>query len=174
MDESYITARYGRMTNEVRAAWKMMLKSIYSSEVGYQEGPPENILCARPSLELKSVSSWGRLAKKYDLELYKEAALLFAKALPEFRNVRTYRIDLIHFLRQVMANEADSVFADVVDAYQAKDMKKFGKETDKFLAMIDTENELLSQDPFFRLSTWQQQAKDAAALLPRKVIISIT
>lgn len=166
--ESYITARYGRMTNEVRAAWKMMLKSIYSSEVGYQEGPPENILCARPSLELKSVSSWGRLAKKYDLKLYKEAALLFAKALPEFRNVRTYRIDLIHFLRQVIANEADSVFADVVDAYQAKDMKKFEKETDKFLAMIDTENELLSQDPFFRLSTWQQQAKDAGGTSAEK------
>ena len=58
--ESYVTARYGRITDEIRTAWKMMLKSIYSSEVGYQEGPPENILCARPALELKSVSSWLR------------------------------------------------------------------------------------------------------------------
>ena len=108
--ESYVTARYGRITDEIRTAWKMMLKSIYSSEVGYQEGPPENILCARPALELKSVSSWGRLAKKYDRDLYKKAAFLFAKAMPEFNEVRTYRIDLIHFLRQVIANEADSVF----------------------------------------------------------------
>ena len=76
-------ARYGRITDEIRTAWKMMLKSIYSSEVGYQEGPPENILCARPALELKSVSSWGRLAKKYDRDLYKKAAFLFAKAMPE-------------------------------------------------------------------------------------------
>lgn len=159
--ESYVTARYGRITDEIRTAWKMMLKSIYSSEVGYQEGPPENILCARPALELKSVSSWGRLAKKYDRDLYKKAAFLFAKAMPEFNEVRTYRIDLIHFLRQVIANEADSVFYDMITAYQEKKVEKFEQEVSKFLMMIDTENELLAQDPFFRLSTWQQQAKDA-------------
>lgn len=159
--ESYITARYGRITDDIRTAWKMMLKSIYSSEVGYQEGPPENILCARPALELKSVSSWGRLAKKYDTELYRKAALLFARAMPQFSDVRTYRIDLIHFLRQVIANDADSVFNAIMTAYQEKDTQKYEKQVSRFLDMIDTENELLAQDPFFRLSTWQQQAKDA-------------
>lgn len=159
--QSYITARYGHITDEIQTAWKMMLKSIYSSEVGYQEGPPENILCARPALELKSVSSWGRLVKKYDTQLFKEAAFLFAKAMPEFSNVRTYRIDLIHFLRQVIANEADSVFYDMITAYQEKKVERFEQKVSKFLSMIDTENELLAQDPFFRLSTWQQQAKDA-------------
>ena len=136
-----------------------MLKSIYSSEVGYQEGPPENILCARPALELKSVSSWGRLAKKYDRDLYKKAAFLFAKAMPEFNEVRTYRIDLIHFLRQVIANEADSVFYDMITAYQEKKVEKFEQEVSRFLMMIDTENELLAQDPFFRLSTWRSEER---------------
>ena len=97
--ESYVTARYGRITDEIRTAWKMMLKSIYSSEVGYQEGPPENILCARPALELKSVSSWGRLAKKYDRDLLQESSVpFFAQGnAGNFNEVRTYRIDLIHF-----------------------------------------------------------------------------
>ena len=81
--------------------------------------------------------------------------------MPEFNEVRTYRIDLIHFLRQVIANEADSVFYDMITAYQEKKVEKFEQEVSKFLMMIDTENELLAQDPFFRLSTWQQQAKDA-------------
>lgn len=159
--DTYITARYGRINPEVRTAWQMFLKSIYSSEVGYQEGPPENILCARPALEIKSVSSWGRLAKKYDTAMYKEAVRYLVKALPEFSNVRTYRIDLIHFLRQMIANDADQAFADWVAAYQGKDAEAFEATTSRFLEMIDTENELLAQDPFFRLSTWQQQAKNA-------------
>lgn len=159
--DGYVKARYGKLTNEVRTAWHMLLQSIYSSEAGYQEGPPENILCSRPALEMHSVSSWGRLAKKYDLQLYKEAVHLFAKALPEYRNVRTYRIDLIHFLRQQIANEADSMHAELATAYKAKDTERFEQVAARFLEMIDTENELLAQDPFFRLSTWQRQALKA-------------
>ena len=49
----------------------------------------------------------------------------------------------------------------MITAYQEKKVEKFEQEVSKFLMMIDTENELLAQDPFFRLSTWQQQAKDA-------------
>ena len=157
----YITARYGKENNKIRAAWHLFLQSIYSSEVGYQEGPPENILCARPGKNIKSVSSWGRLAKKYDLELFKEGVQIFAEALPELRNVRTYRIDLIHFLRQQIANEADSVYADLMEAYETKDDKQFELQTKKFIGMLDLENELLAHDPFFRLSTWQKQALNA-------------
>lgn len=40
--------------------------------------------------------------------------------------------------------------------------------------MIDTENELLAQDPFFRLSTWQQQAKDAGNTAAEKRTTSTT
>lgn len=156
--DNYITARYGKLTNEVRAAWHMMLKSIYSSEIGYQEGPPENILCARPGLNLKSVSSWGRLAKNYDLELYREAVTLLSKSLYEYDNVRTFKIDLINFLRQLIANEADSVYVDIINSYGKRNANCFHKSTSSFLDMIDTENELLAHDSFFRLSSWQKQA----------------
>lgn len=159
--DGYTTARYGKANEQTEAAWQIFLESIYSSEVGYQEGPPENILCARPALKIGSVSTWGRLAKRYDLARYKEGVKVFAKALPELKDCRTYRIDLIHFVRQVLANEADSVFARFVEAYQAGDKKSFEEISARYLKMIDRENELLAQDPHFRLSTYQQQALDA-------------
>lgn len=97
---------------------------------------------------MRSVSSWGRLEKKYDLKLYKEAVQLFAKALPEYREVRTFKIDLINFLRQQIANEADSVYAELVDSYKEKEIDRFEILAERFLGMIDSENELLAQDPF--------------------------
>lgn len=158
---SYTKARYGRYNEQVQAAWAIFLNTIYSSEVGHQEGPPENILCARPGLKINSVSSWGGITKRYDINQYKEGVKLFAAALPQMKDSRTYRIDLIHFLRQVLANEADSVFTTLVNAYQQKNKQGFEQATAQWLELLDTENELLAQDSLFRLSTYQTQAVKA-------------
>lgn len=160
--EGYIKARYGRITDDISSAWQLLLKTAYSSTLGHQEGgSPENVLCARPGLKLKFVSSWGQLAKMYDPNQFREAAILFAKALPEFGDVSTYRLDLINLLRQVIANDADSVYANLVAAYDSRNKAQFEREATAFLTLIDLENELLAQDPFFRLSTWQQQAHNS-------------
>jgi len=52
---------------------EVFVTDIYSSPEGYQEGPPENVLCARPALQIKSVSSWGTLKKNYDTALFAKA-----------------------------------------------------------------------------------------------------
>lgn len=159
--EEYCPARYGKANEKVKTAWQIFLNTIYSSEVGYQEGPPENILCARPGLNITHVSSWGKIAKRYDIDQFRQGVEIFAEAFPELKESRTYRIDLIHFLRQVLANEADSVFARMVTAYQQKKQPAFGEAKEQWTNLLDTENELLAQDPMFRLSTYQNQALNA-------------
>lgn len=161
--DSYVAARYGKLDADVGAAWQLFLETIHSSDVGYQEGPPENILCARPAFSIESVSTWGRLAKKYDKAKFREGVAWFARAKERFAGSGTYRIDLINLLRQVMANDADGVFATVMAAYDAQDMPAFEAASAKFLALHDFENELLAQDPFFRVSTYQRQALDCGA-----------
>lgn len=155
---NYAASRYGSEDARIDQAWQIFLGTIYDSNIGYQEGPPENILCARPSFEIRSVSSWGRLAKKYDRERFAEGVRIFASAYRDFESVETYRIDLINLLRQVIANRADTVYADVMAAYDRKDRKAFATETKRFLALHDLENDLLAQHPFFRVDTYQKQA----------------
>ncbi len=159
--EEYCPARYGKDNEKVRAAWQIFLNTIYSSEVGYQEGPPENILCARPGLNIPHVSSWGKIVKRYDINQFRQGVEILAEAYPQLKESRTYRIDLIHFLRQVLANEADSVFARMVTAYQQKKPSAFEEAKEQWMNLLDTENELLAQDPMFRLSTYQNQALNA-------------
>lgn len=156
--DSYIQARYGTDNADIRQAWQGFLQTVYQSVASRQEGPPENILCARPALQIKSVSSWGTIKKSYDVSLFANAVKQLAKAAPVMKHSQTYRIDLINFTRQVIANEADSVHARLVAAFQGKDRDAFEQEARRFLHLIDVTDTLLNTDPFFRLSTWQQQS----------------
>ncbi|MDF2190141.1 alpha-N-acetylglucosaminidase [Paraflavitalea sp. CAU 1676] len=156
--ERYVRSRYGKAHKDISAAWNVFLRTVYQSISSRQEGPPENILCARPSLQIKSVSSWGSVKKTYDIALFEKAVKLFAKAAPDMKNSRTYRIDLINFARQVIANEADTVHARMVTAFHAKDEQAFQQQTKRFLHLIDVTDTLLNTDPFFRLSTYQRQS----------------
>lgn len=159
--EDYIKARYGKSDPAISAAWQIFLETIHSSDVGRQEGPPENILCARPSFEIRSVSSWSSLAKRYDRSKFREGVALFVNAKERFLSNETYHIDLINLLRQLIANDADGVFAGIMEAYMAGDVAMFEQQSASFLAMHDLENELLAQHEFFRVGTYQQQALDA-------------
>ena len=163
----YVTARYGKENATIVTAWKMLLQTIYSNP-GYQEGPPESVLCARPALELRSASSWGRLKKGYDTALFVKAVQAFATAAPSFGNSETYKIDLINFVRQVIANRADTVFANMVTAYNEKNTNAFNIAADAFLTLHTLTDELLSTHPYYRLTSYQQQALRAGNTVAEK------
>ena len=158
--QQYAVARYGKYNASISKAWKLFLQTTYSNP-GYQEGPPENILCARPALQIKSVSSWGNLKKGYDTAEFAQAVKYFAEAAPLFATSETYKIDLINFTRQVLSNRADKVFADVVKAYNEKNITAFESSAKQFLKLHDETNALLNTHPYYRLSSYQQQALNA-------------
>ncbi|MEP7319582.1 MAG: alpha-N-acetylglucosaminidase [Panacibacter sp.] len=155
--QQYAIARYGKYNAAISNAWKLLLQTTYSNP-GYQEGPPENILCARPALKIKSVSSWGNLKKGYDTVVFAKAVKDFAKAAPLFTNSEPYKIDLINFTRQVLSNRADKAFADFVKAYNEKNMGAFEVATKHFLQLADETDALLNTHVYYRLSTYQLQA----------------
>lgn len=156
--KTYIKSRYGNSDEHLLQAWQLLLQTAYNSMPGYQEGPPENILCARPALEIKSVSSWGTLKKNYDTARFAAAVRLFDEAAPRFRNSETYLLDRINFSRQVLSNQADYAFAELVKAYNSKDSVSFDVATNSFLQLCTRMNNLLNIHPFYRLSTYQHQA----------------
>ncbi|SHN22148.1 alpha-N-acetylglucosaminidase [Chitinophaga sp. CF418] len=156
--KTYVKSRYGKSDEHLLQAWQLLLQTAYNSVPGYQEGPPENILCARPALEIKSVSSWGTLKKNYDTASFAAAVRLFTEAAPRFRNSETYLLDRINFSRQVLSNQADYAFAELVKAYNSKDSVSFDVAANSFLQLCTRLNNLLNIHPFYRLSTYQQQA----------------
>ena len=157
--KDYIAARYGKTDKNIDAAWQLFLQTVYSSNNGYAEGPPENILCARPDLKIKSTSSWGNTKKKFDIEKYKEGVQSFVKSFSAFKNCNTYQIDAIDFIRQDIADDADTIFKKIETAFEQKNKPDFAKETNTFLHLIDETNDLLNTNDYYQLSTYLKQAE---------------
>jgi alpha-N-acetylglucosaminidase len=154
----YTQYRYGRLDTDIVNAWQLLLKTVYSSPEGYQEGPPENVLCARPALQIKSVSTWGTLRKNYDTALFAKAVELFVRAEGRLKGCETYQIDRINFQRQVLANKADKVFAEVVAAFNGKDSLAFERAARRFLRLHDESEAVLNGHAFYRLDRYKLRA----------------
>jgi len=155
---NYTRYRYGSSDSHIDLAWQGFLETIYQSIPGYQEGASESVFCIRPALDSKPASRWGTRVRTYDLAKFKEAALEFAKAAPEFKHSDTYQIDLINVFRQVLANEGEQVFEAMVKAYNEKNTEQFTKVSAQFLDMIRLTDDLLSANPYYRLNTYKTQA----------------
>jgi alpha-N-acetylglucosaminidase len=154
----FVRYRYGCNNGDLQAAWKIFLETIYQSLPGYQEGASESIFCARPALEIKSVSSWGTRERKYDLTRFQQGVRLFAKASSQLKDSETYRIDLINFVRQVLANQGETVFNDWVTAYHAKDIKNFERSSAEFIKLIQVTDDLLQGHAYYDIEKWKSAA----------------
>jgi alpha-N-acetylglucosaminidase len=158
--KSFVLARYGKQNEKIERAWQIFLQTIYSSFDKYQEGPSESVFCARPSAKVKSVSSWGTRARNYDVAKFQEGVRLFVEASKEMGNSTTYQIDKIDFTRQVLSNQGEAVYKEMIAALEQKNIDVFAKKSAKFLSLIKLQDSLLSCNEHFQLNTWLKQASD--------------
>jgi alpha-N-acetylglucosaminidase len=158
--KTYIQYRYGKSNAVLEKAWAILLKTVYSSPDAYQEGPSESIFCARPAIDIQTVSSWGTRKRNYDVAQFAEAVRLFVSAAKDFENVETYQADRIDFVRQLQANKGDQIYLEMMDAIKNKDLAKFKQNSAIFLELIKQQDRLLSNSRFFTLNRWLKQAVD--------------
>lgn len=155
---AYQQYRYGKADPDVAKAWQQLLATAYSSPTVYQEGPSESLLCARPALGIKTVSSWGTVTRNYDTLKFKEAVRQFVKAKANFKQSETYQVDLIDFVRQVLSNQSLAVYQQMCKAIQQKDVKGFKQVSKQFTQLIKQQDSLLGNNRFFTLKRWLDQA----------------
>ncbi|PWN72071.1 alpha-N-acetylglucosaminidase [Chryseobacterium phosphatilyticum] len=156
----YTEYRYGKYNKNIINAWQEFAQTIYNSPEAYQEGPPESIYCARPSLDIKSVSSWGTRTRNYDQERFKKAVKLFLEAEDEFVNSETYSTDKIDFLRQVLANKGEEVYNNLVASIKEKKTEKIKQTGSCFLQLINMQDQLTGNSKYFTLNRWLLQAEE--------------
>ncbi len=154
----YVRYRYGYENGMLQKAWLLLLQTVYSSPQVQQEGPSESIFCARPALNITSVSSWGTRKRNYDTAVYAQAVALFIKAGKNLQLPETYTIDSIDFIRQLNANRADILYKQMNDAVAAKSKTAFLEAYGQFESLLLQQDELLSSSRYFSLSNWLQQA----------------
>lgn len=159
--DDYVYARYGKAaTDKVQQAWRLLARSVYGCPASsVQQGCHESILCARPSLNVRQVSSWSEPEDYYNPDDVINAARLMVEASREIKANDNFRYDLVDITRQAIAEQARLVYNEVVAAYKAKDCTMFAHASQRFLYILLQQDRLLSSVPGFMVGRWIHDAR---------------
>lgn len=156
----YAFARYGKHNAALEQAWQLLGNGIYNAAKDViQQGTTESILCARPSLDAISASTWAETKDYYTPQHIFEAARLMLSVADEFRGNNNFEYDLIDVTRQAVTEKARLLLKVVAAAYRAGDKALFAQATHRFMEVLLAQDELLATRPEFRLGRWTEQAR---------------
>lgn len=157
---NYATARYGVANTNAQEAWEKMRNSALNCPTSLQ-GPQEAVLCARPSLTVDRVSSWGGTEIFYDVQDVVDAAY---KMLQEKGNLsgENYSYDLTDFSRQALTDYGYALLKAIKAADTQGDKQTYAKRRDAYLQLLLDVDKLLNTNKNYQLGRWTNMARDIA------------
>lgn len=154
----YVTRRYGKYSPVLYKAWRLLEDSVYNSFLP-QPGGAESFLCARPDFDLTSVSTWGPKNVNYDTCSIRNAARLFYSRFEEYHENSNYLYDLVDLTRQTLSNLSRVKYARLMYLLAQHRYKAFRRESEDFLLLLETQEQLLSSRPEFSIEKWLEPAR---------------
>ena len=154
---NYSISRYGVKNEYAQQAWELLRNSALDCKTSLQ-GPHEAVVCARPSLTVDRVSSWGGTEIFYNPDDVREAARLLLEADLSGEN---YYFDLIEISRQTLMDYACFLLKDIKKSYENSDADVDSK-CKMFLNLIKDIDKLLNTNEHFMLGQWTQMARAIA------------
>lgn len=164
--------RYGHSNANLNKAWAILNETVYGKKIGHpgQQGTNESIFCARPSLHVTQSSSWGTTAIHYNPKKLLGAWNLFVKESNDFKDSPNFQYDLVDITRQVLANYAQVLYANMIQDYQNKEVDAFMKSSKLFTELLLEQNELLNTNKNFMLGPWLEAAKSRGTNAKEKAL----
>lgn len=158
--KNYTFARYGKTNKTVQDAWILLSNSIYNCPPeNVQQGTHESIFCARPSEYPYQVSSWSEMEDYYDPEDVIHAAAMLVSVADQFKGNNNFEYDLVDIVRQAIAEKGRRIEKVVEAAYISGDKSLYITSTERFLALLLLQDELLGTRPEFKVGNWIRQAR---------------
>lgn len=162
----YARYRYGKTNAEAAQAWQLLLNSLYNCPTN-QDGVTESVVCARPSLSVKSVSTWSTATIYYNTDEVKDAAKLLLSQADVLAGPN-YIYDLVDVTRQTLADRAYGLLQEINTAHQSGETLVRNILMDRFLEVIADQDKLMNTVPGFMLGKWIGSARNAGITLKEK------
>jgi alpha-N-acetylglucosaminidase len=157
---AYVQRRYGAADPHALAAWKILLNTAYGirvDEVNFnseRDAAQESLFDAQPSLAVNRASNWSPEAMRYDAEDFKHVLPQMLQVAPELRSSETYQYDLVDIARQTLANESRLLLPQIKAAFDTRDRSQFRSLTQRWLHLMDLQDQVLASSRFFLVGTW--------------------
>ena len=170
--DDYVRFRYGADNRPMKKVWSVLSKTAYSSSTDSVNiepvskalpsivGNPESIICAPPTLDIRSASSWGTSFVFYDMEKMKEIIPYLMEAAEALGGVDAFRYDLVDITRQLVSNEFKKYYAKYQSAVSSRQRAEMKSCSDVMLMLMDDMDLLLSTRKEFMLGSWLKEANE--------------
>lgn len=174
---NYAVARYGQDNEVIKDAWDLLRQGPLNYGADGIQGPVEDVWAARPNLDAKPASFWGKTLNNaggtytparrqmlidatYKLLSQKETLNLVKGSMYE----SNYNYDLVEFGGGVMADYAYDLLKAIKTAKDSEGTSgsNYIARRDAFLALIADVDKFKGTNLNFRLGKWTQEARDAA------------
>lgn len=159
--EEYSTYRFGSENDKTKKAFQILGETVYKAP-----HRTENVLCARPSITAKHVTTWGPTS---ELQVYSQDSLMEAVRLmlevsdESVIQTETYKFDIANMCRQALSGIAKAKLQKVQESYETKDLKSFTKQSSDFLSLILYADSLAAFMPGYSFYAWQRDAVSIAS-----------
>lgn len=157
---AYSTSRYGTANANAEEAWEKMRNSALNCQTALQ-GPHEAVLCARPSLNVDKVSSWGGTEIFYNAQDVLDAAYKMLQAKGELSG-ENYSYDLTDFARQALTDYGYYLLKGINEAATSNNATAYATRRDAYLQLILDLDALLNTNSNFMLGRWTNMARNIA------------
>lgn len=162
--DSYVEARYGRVSESARAAWDILTETLYNKDKGWYVTLPYVVTMAPENLSLA-----GSQSLKYDIKDLYRALYLLLRDYDTLCASEGYRYDLVELMRQIANDNAIVRFNELASAYRtaisARDVSIFNAAREKFEGSFTLMNEVLGCRREWMLGEWLGRAQDWGAFL---------
>ncbi len=156
--KDYARRRYGSDEECLFEAVKLLRDSCYSEKcVGRETG---SIICARPATELRHTAPNDFFELRYDNQILFKALQKLISAIDA--DTDGYRFDVCDITRQVLSNLAKVLYLRSMDGFNQKDIRKFERNVNLFVKLLEDVDRLLATRPELCLSTHLKEARDCA------------
>jgi alpha-N-acetylglucosaminidase len=153
----YLKYRYGKENDDVYSGLILLKKSVYSSE---RTGGTESLFAARPSREVRSVSTWGSTKIGYDWRLLENALSDYLKAADYFNHSETFQYDITDIAGQVLSNQGQRAYDSAMLYFNQKAKSKYNYFKKEFFHLLDLQKQLMATNKNRMVGTWLNQAKN--------------
>ena len=157
---AYVQRRYGAADPHALAAWKLLLNTAYGIRVdevefnSERDAAQESLFDAQPSLTANRASHWSPEAMRYDADVFKQVLPEMLRVARALRTSETYQYDLVDIARQTLANESRVLLPRIKAAVDAGERSQFRALSQRWLHLMDLQDQLLASSRFFLVGTW--------------------
>jgi len=147
--ERFLRSRYGRINENITAAWKNIFEYYYTKARIFEKNPINN----RPQPVENDI--WPSEASVRGIQYLMNAS-------EELQDIDAYRFDVVNLLRQVMGQYGRHLLYEITTSYKDKDLQRFEALVDSFICLSGEIEELLATREEFLLGKWISDSRERA------------